>query len=58
MDGRGTGFKGRKLRNPVMDNLGHYEVLDQVAVAREWAKRRYVDKKRMGIWGWVNTTTA
>lgn len=35
------------------DNLGYNEVLDQVAAAREVAKRRYVDRDRIGIWGWV-----
>jgi dipeptidyl aminopeptidase B len=34
VDGRGTGFKGRKLRNPVRGNLGYYETLDQIAAAR------------------------
>ncbi|WVQ85041.1 hypothetical protein IAT38_007205 [Cryptococcus sp. DSM 104549] len=52
VDGRGTGLKGRALRNPVRDNLGTYEVTDQIAVAREMAKRRYVDRSRIGIWGW------
>ena len=37
VDGRGTGFKGRKLRNPVKDNLGFYETIDQIAAAR-WVK--------------------
>jgi len=53
VDGRGTGFKGRALRNPVMDNLGHYEVLDQIKAAAEMTKRNYVDSSRIGIWGWV-----
>lgn len=53
LDGRGTGFRGRQFRNPVTDNLGYHEVLDQVAAAREVAKRRYVDRDRIGIWGWV-----
>ncbi|RSH95247.1 hypothetical protein EHS25_000333 [Saitozyma podzolica] len=52
LDGRGTGFKGRNMRNPVMDDLGHWEVVDQIAAAREAAKRRYVDTSRIGIWGW------
>lgn len=52
LDGRGTGYKGRALRNPVMDNLGHFESLDQIAGAREMAKRVYVDSTRIGIWGW------
>lgn len=34
VDGRGTGFKGRKLRNTVKDNLGHWETVDQIAAAR------------------------
>jgi len=34
VDGRGTGFKGRKLRNPVKDNLGFYETVDQIAAAK------------------------
>lgn len=53
LDGRGTGFKGRNLRNPVRDDLGRWEVQDQIAAAREMAKRAYVDRSRIGIWGWV-----
>ncbi|WWC64025.1 uncharacterized protein I303_106631 [Kwoniella dejecticola CBS 10117] len=52
VDGRGTGFKGRRLRNPVIDDLGHWEVVDQINAAKEMAKRTYVDRKRIGIWGW------
>ncbi|KAL0954070.1 hypothetical protein HGRIS_005220 [Hohenbuehelia grisea] len=52
VDGRGTGFKGRKLRNPVKDNLGFWETRDQVNAARVWAAKDYVDPKRIGIWGW------
>ena len=54
IDGRGTGFKGRPLRNPVRDNLGHWEVVDQIAAAREMVTRKYVDRTRIGIWGWVS----
>ncbi len=54
LDGRGTGFKGRSLRNPVIDNLGTWEVADQIVAAREMVKREYVDRKRIGIWGWVS----
>lgn len=52
VDGRGTGFKGRQLRNPVIDDLGHYEVIDQVKAGSEMIKRNYVDRSRIGIWGW------
>lgn len=34
VDGRGTGFKGRVLRNPVNRNLGFWETKDQVNAAR------------------------
>lgn len=52
VDGRGTGNRGRKLRNPVRSNLGHYEALDQANAARIWAGKKYVDSRRIGIWGW------
>ncbi|KAJ7230529.1 dipeptidyl aminopeptidase [Mycena pura] len=52
VDGRGTGFKGRALRNPVKGNLGFWETKDQIAAARIWATKDYVDPKRIGIWGW------
>ncbi|TFK73733.1 dipeptidyl aminopeptidase [Pluteus cervinus] len=52
VDGRGTGFKGRKLRNPVKGNLGYWETVDQISAARIWASKNYVDPKRIGIWGW------
>ncbi|KAG6917095.1 hypothetical protein DXG01_003915 [Tephrocybe rancida] len=52
VDGRGTGYKGRHLRNPVKDNLGFYETIDQINAAKIWAAKEYVDRKRVGIWGW------
>lgn len=52
VDGRGTGYKGRALRNPVKGNLGFWEVRDQINAARVWAAKDYVDRKRIGIWGW------
>ncbi len=54
LDGRGTGYKGRRLRNPIRDDLGRWEAVDQVAAAKEMVKRKYVDRSRVGIWGWVS----
>ncbi len=34
VDGRGTGFKGRKHRNMVKGNLGYWETKDQIAAAK------------------------
>ncbi|VDC05083.1 unnamed protein product [Peniophora sp. CBMAI 1063] len=52
VDGRGTGWKGRGLRNMVKGNLGFWETRDQIEAARQWASKPYVDPKRIGIWGW------
>ncbi|EJC99985.1 dipeptidyl aminopeptidase [Fomitiporia mediterranea MF3/22] len=52
VDGRGTGFRGRALRNPIRGNLGYWETRDQVGAARIWASKKYVDPKKIGIWGW------
>lgn len=52
VDGRGTGFKGKKFRNIVRDRLGYYEVLDQVSAAKYWISKGYIDSERTAIWGW------
>jgi dipeptidyl aminopeptidase len=52
VDGRGTGYKGRQMRNPIMDDIGRLEAIDQAALAREVVKRKYIDRERVGIWGW------
>lgn len=53
VDGRGTGFRGKSVRNPIRGQVGAMEARDQIEVARLWAgKRSYVDSKRVGIHGW------
>ncbi|THX53638.1 putative dipeptidyl-aminopeptidase B [Aureobasidium pullulans] len=52
LDGRGTGHLGRAARCIVRGNLGHYEAHDQIAVAKMWAAKKYVDAERIAIWGW------
>ncbi|KAJ5154298.1 uncharacterized protein N7500_009737 [Penicillium coprophilum] len=52
VDGRGTGFIGREARCVVRGNIGHYEALDQIATAKIWASKNYVDESRMAVWGW------
>jgi dipeptidyl aminopeptidase len=53
IDGRGTGFQGRKFRSCIRSNLGELEAMDQIAVA-EWYRdnHAFVDPKRIGIQGW------
>lgn len=52
VDNRGTGFKGRAFRTLVNRQLGKLEALDQVWAAKQWAKKSYVDEKKIAIWGW------
>ncbi|KAF2831010.1 putative dipeptidyl-aminopeptidase B [Ophiobolus disseminans] len=52
VDGRGTGFLGRKLRCITRGNIGSYEGHDQIAAGKIWAAKKYVDAERMAIWGW------
>lgn len=52
LDGRGTGFMGRDFRCAVRGNLGELEAHDQIAGAKEWASRPYVDEDHIAIWGW------
>ncbi|KAI4161437.1 MAG: hypothetical protein LQ342_004840 [Letrouitia transgressa] len=52
LDGRGTGFIGREARCVVRGVIGYYEAQDQIAAAKMWAQKKYVDANRMAIWGW------
>ena len=52
VDGRGTGYIGRKARCIIRGHIGYYEALDQIETARAWAKKPYVDGDRIAIWGW------
>jgi dipeptidyl aminopeptidase len=52
LDGRGTGFRGRKTRCIIRGNMGHWESHDQIAAAKIWAAKKYVDPSRLAIWGW------
>jgi dipeptidyl-peptidase-4 len=51
-DGTGTGFRGEAFRKKTYLQLGKYESDDQIAVAKYLATLPYVDKSRIGIWGW------
>lgn len=57
VDGRGTGYNthtttGADYKFIVTNQLGHYEPLDQIAAAKIWKKKPYVDPERIAIWGW------
>ena len=52
VDGRGTGFKGADFKKITQNELGKYEVEDQIAAAKQLAKLPYIDENNIGIWGW------
>ena len=52
VDGRGTGFKGADFKKVTQNELGKYEVEDQIAAAKQLGALPYIDAERIGIWGW------
>jgi dipeptidyl-peptidase-4 len=52
VDGRGTGFKGAAFKKCTQLQLGKYEVEDQIDAAKVIGNYSYVDKTRIGIFGW------
>ena len=52
VDGRGTGGRGAAFEKIVYKNLGDLESKDQVETALWLGEQPYVDKSRIGIWGW------
>ncbi|MBI4931735.1 MAG: S9 family peptidase [Bacteroidetes bacterium] len=52
VDNRGTGGRGKKFRDCTYKQLGKYETEDQIEAAKYLGTLPYVDKNRIGIWGW------
>ncbi|SHL60366.1 S9 family peptidase [Flavobacterium xanthum] len=52
VDGRGTGFKGADFKKVTQLQLGKYEVEDQIDAAKVLGNYTFVDKARIGIFGW------
>ena len=52
VDGRGTGYKGADFKKCTQKELGKLEVIDQIDAAKVIGNYPYVDKSRIGIWGW------
>lgn len=52
VDGRGTGGRGSEFEKCTYLNLGNLESKDQVETALYVSSLPYVDKDRIGIWGW------
>ncbi len=52
VDGRGTGFKGNNFKKCTQLQLGKFEVEDQIDAAKVIGNYSFVDKTRIGIFGW------
>ena len=52
VDGRGTGYKGADFKKVTYQELGKFEVEDQIAAAKKLGEEDFIDSERIGIWGW------
>jgi dipeptidyl-peptidase-4 len=52
VDNRGTGGRGEEFKKMTYQQLGKYETNDQVGAARYFGDQPFIDKSRIGIWGW------
>ncbi|MBR0170099.1 MAG: S9 family peptidase [Bacteroidales bacterium] len=51
-DGRGTGGRGADFKKQTYGDLGRMECEDAIEAARWLGQQSWVDKDRIGIWGW------
>ena len=52
VDNTGTGFRGEDFKKKTYLQLGKLEIEDQIDVAKYLGTLSYIDKKRIGHWGW------
>ena len=52
VDGRGTGGRGATFEKCTYLRIGELESRDQIETALWLGKQSYIDKERIGIWGW------
>ena len=52
IDNRGSGGKSADFKKTTYLHLGKYETQDQIAAAQYLGKLPYIDKSRIGIFGW------
>ena len=52
VDGRGTGGRGSAFLKSTYLQMGVLETKDQVEAAKYLGAQSYIDKNRIGIWGW------
>jgi dipeptidyl-peptidase-4 len=52
VDNRGSGGRGEAFKKITYLNLGKYETMDYIEAAKYFGAQPYVDKTRIGIFGW------
>ena len=52
VDNRGTGGRGEAFKKCTYGQLGKLETADQIEAAKYLGMLPYIDKTRIGIWGW------
>ncbi len=52
VDNRGTGFRGEDFKKCTYKELGKLETEDQISAAIYFGNQSYIDKDRIGIFGW------
>lgn len=52
VDGRGTGGRGSEFEKQVYRQIGKFELNDQIEAAKYFGGLNFIDKDRIGIWGW------
>jgi dipeptidyl-peptidase-4 len=52
VDNTGTGYRGEEFKKKTYLQLGKYEIEDQIDAAKYLGTLPYVDRERIGHWGW------
>lgn len=52
VDNRGTGYRGRDFKHATYLQLGKLETEDQISAAIHMGKLNYINKDKIGIFGW------
>ena len=52
LDNRGTAARGHNFETPIYHHFGKVELADQLAGVKWLSNQSYIDRSRVGIWGW------
>jgi dipeptidyl-peptidase 4 len=52
VDNRGTAGRGHNFETPIYHHFGSVELADQLAGVKWLSSQPYIDRSRVGIWGW------